>query len=128
MKILIKGLREGLGRLIIFIDWVFSPKRLQRSDSAQNLVNQQTQLLKLYQFYACPFCVKTRRNIKRLNLSIEARNAQQGSPYREELLARGGVVQVPCLQITQNDKITWLYESSEIITYLEQRFGVSNQP
>lgn len=123
MKILIKATREGLGRLIIFIDWVFSPKRLRRHTTKQTEVNQQTQLLKLYQFYACPFCVKTRRNIKRLNLHIEVRNAPQGSKYRDELLAEGGAIQVPCLQITENDKVTWLYESSAIITYLERRFG-----
>lgn len=125
MKILVKGMREGLGRLIIFVDWVFSPKRLRRSQSAQRQVDQQVQSLKLYQFYACPFCIKARRNIKRLNLPIKTRNASQGSRYRDELLAKGGVVQVPCLQITQGDNITWLYESSEIIAYLEQRFGQS---
>ena len=122
MKILLKAMREGLGRLIVLIDWVFSPKKLKRSEKEQAEVNQQVESLKLYQFYACPFCIKTRRNIKRLNLPIETRNAQSGQ-YRAELLAGGGEVKVPCLRIKEQDKITWMYESSDIIKYLNERFG-----
>lgn len=122
MKILLKAMREGLGRLIVLIDWVFSPKKLKRSEKEQAEVNQQVESLKLYQFYACPFCIKTRRNIKRLNLPIETRNAQSGQ-YRAELLAGGGEVKVPCLRIKEQDKITWMYESSDIIKYLDERFG-----
>jgi len=40
-----------------------------------------------------------------------------------ELLSEGGKIQVPCLKITENDKITWMYETAEIATYLEKRFG-----
>lgn len=122
MKILLKAMREGLGRLIVLIDWIFSPKKLKRSEKEQAEVNQQVESLKLYQFYACPFCIKTRRNIKRLNLPIETRNAQSGQ-YRAELLAGGGEVKVPCLRIKEQDKITWMYESSDIIKYLDERFG-----
>ena len=122
MKILLKAMREGLGRLIVFFDWVFSPKKLKRSEKEQADVNQQVQSLKLYQFYACPFCIKTRRNMKRLNLPIETRNAQSGQ-YRAELLAGGGEVKVPCLRIKEQGKSTWMYESSDIIQYLDERFG-----
>lgn len=122
MKILLKAMREGLGRLIVFFDWVFSPKKLKRGEKEQADVNQQAQSLKLYQFYACPFCIKTRRNMKRLNLPIETRNAQSGQ-YRAELLAGGGEVKVPCLRIKEQGKITWMYESSDIIQYLDERFG-----
>ncbi len=122
MKIILKALREGLGRVIVFFDWVFSPKKMKRSEQVQSSVDKETKSLKLYQFYACPFCIKTRRAIKRLNLKIETRNAQSGQ-YRAELLAGGGEVKVPCLRIQQSDKVTWMYESSDIIAYLEQRFG-----
>ena len=119
---MLKGLREGLGRLIILIDWIFSPSRLKRTDDAQADVNQKTATLKLYQFYACPFCIKTRRAIKRLNLKIETRNAQAGE-FREELELMGGKVKVPCLKIEGEDEISWVYESDAIINYLEKHFA-----
>ena len=122
MRLVLKGLREGLGRLIILIDWIFSPSRLKRTDDAQADVNQKTATLKLYQFYACPFCIKTRRAIKRLNLKIETRNAQAGE-FREELGLMGGKVKVPCLKIEGEDEISWVYESDAIINYLEKHFA-----
>ena len=122
MKWIIKGVREGLGRLIILIDFIFSPKKQQRTESDQEKINEEVKSMKLYQFYACPFCIKTRRAIKRLNLPIETRNAQSGQ-YRAELLAGGGEVKVPCLKIESNEGVQWMYESADIIQYLEKRFS-----
>ena len=122
MKWIIKGVREGLGRLIILIDFVFSPKKQQRTESDQEKINEEVKSIKLYQFYACPFCIKTRRTIKRLNLPIETRNAQSGQ-YRAELLAGGGEVKVPCLKIESDEGVQWMYESADIIQYLEKRFS-----
>jgi glutaredoxin len=122
MKWIIKGVREGLGRLIILIDFIFSPKKQQRTESDQEKINEEVKSIKLYQFYACPFCIKTRRTIKRLNLPIETRNAQSGQ-YRAELLAGGGEVKVPCLKIESEEGVQWMYESTDIIQYLEKRFS-----
>jgi glutaredoxin len=122
MKWIIKGVREGLGRLIILIDFIFSPKKQQRTESDQEKINEEVKSIKLYQFYACPFCIKTRRAIKRLNLPIEMRNAQSGQ-YRAELLAGGGEVKVPCLKIESDEGVQWMYESADIIQYLEKRFS-----
>ena len=122
MKWIIKGVREGLGRLIILIDFIFSPKKQQRTESDQEKINEEVKSIKLYQFYACPFCIKTRRAIKRLNLPIETRNAQSGQ-YRAELLAGGGEVKVPCLKIESDEGVQWMYESGDIIQYLEKRFS-----
>lgn len=118
MKLLVKGLREGAGRLIIFGDFIFSPKRVQRDEQSQKEIDEKCKDLILYQFYACPFCVKTRREMKKLNLTISARSVSEGSPYREELLTEGGKIQVPCLRIKKDDKTEWLYESNDIIKYL----------
>lgn len=123
MKLLLKLLREGLGRLIVFIDWISRPRRQQRSNDAQAQVMRDIQGLSLYQLYACPFCIKTRRAMHRLNLPIETRSVAQGSPYREELASEGGAVKAPCLRIEEGDKVRWMYESGDIISYLEQRFA-----
>jgi glutathione S-transferase len=58
----------------------------------------------------------------KLNLPIVKRDASQGSTFREELLQGGGKIQTPCLRIEKDGAIEWLYESSEIISYLEKRF------
>ena len=123
MKLLLKLLREGLGRIIAFISWVTRPSKLKRTPEAQARVENELKNFALYQFFACPFCIKTRRALHRLNLPIELRNAQPGSPYRDELEQGGGRVKVPCLRIDENGTTTWMYESSDIIQYLEQRFA-----
>ncbi|MDC3315279.1 glutathione S-transferase N-terminal domain-containing protein [Candidatus Thioglobus sp.] len=121
MKLFLKLLREGSGRLLIFIDWVFRPSIIKRSYEDQLQVDQKTESLKLYEFYACPFCIKTRRAIKRLNLKVETRNAQKGD-YRKELESSGGKIQVPCLKIDYAGEVNWLYESNDIIKYLDKHF------
>ena len=121
MRLILKIIREGLGRILIFLDWLIKPSIIKRSSEDQLLVDQKTEALKLYEFYACPFCVKTRRAIKRLNLKVETRNAQKGD-YRTELESSGGKIQVPCLKISNAGEISWLYESNDIIRYLDKHF------
>jgi len=66
----------------------------------------------------------SRRVIRGLNIKIVTRDAQtRGGKYREELLKEAGKVQVPCLKITDNGKVTWMFESADIKTYLEKEFG-----
>ena len=122
MRMILKLLREGSGRVLILIDWLFKPTIVKRSFQEQAKVDEETKNLKLYQFYACPFCVKTRRAIKRLNLKIETRNAQVGGQYREELELGGGKIKVPCLKVEGSGEAIWTYESNDIIKYLDERF------
>lgn len=123
-RIFIKGLREGLGRMVVFANFVSRPKPIQRDSKEQSKVDQEAATLALYQFYACPFCVKTRRTIHQLNLPIALRDAQSGA-YREELERDGGKIKVPCLRIEEAQSTRWLYESNEIIAYLKQRFAAA---
>lgn len=120
---LVKLVREGLGRIIVFISWLTRPTPMQRAPAEQAKVDEAAKRLSLYQFYACPFCVKTRRALRRLNLNVELRDAQNDVARRSELEKQGGKIQVPCLRIDEGDEPTWLFESSEIIAYLENRFG-----
>ncbi|BFM21066.1 glutathione S-transferase N-terminal domain-containing protein [Gilvimarinus japonicus] len=123
MKLLIKLVREGLGSIIAFVSWLTRPAKLKRTPEAQTKVENELKNFALYQFFACPFCIKTRRALHRLNLPIELRNAQAGSPHRQALEQGGGRIKVPCLRIDENGTNTWMYESGDIIQYLEQRFG-----
>ncbi|HEY9201524.1 MAG TPA: glutathione S-transferase N-terminal domain-containing protein [Gammaproteobacteria bacterium] len=124
----LKLLREGLGRLVILISFFIPLSNKQKRDAQQQAcADRATQSLSLYQFYACPFCLKARRAIKRLNLKIETRDAQK-NPGRSELNAGGGQIKVPCLRIDEAGETRWLYESDDIIAYLEKRFGENSSP
>ena len=122
MRFFLRLLREGSGRILILIDWLFKPSVVKRTDEEQLKIDLETKTLKLYQFYACPFCVKTRRAIKRLNLKVETRNAQAAGEFRKELELSGGKIKVPCLKVEVAGEASWIYESNDIIKYLDERF------
>lgn len=122
MKLLINLIRNLLGGFIAVIDFITRGTKLKRTSQAQQQVETELEKISLYQFFACPFCIKTRRAMYKLNLPIVKRNASQGSPYRDELLQGGGRIQTPCLRIEKDDAVEWLYDSSEIIRYLKKRF------
>jgi len=121
---LLKITRNALGYSIAALDLISRGKGQQRPAAEQADVDAQTASMALYQFTACPFCIKTRRAIHRLGLTIEKRNAMNNASARRELEQQGGKIKVPCLRITQPGKDDiWMYESGDIIAYLQQRFG-----
>ncbi len=122
---LLKLVREGLGRTIAFVDHITRPTPMQRTPEAQQQVEQALDGLALYQYFACPFCIKTRRALHRLNLPVELRDAQHDPVHRGTLEREGGRIQVPCLRIDSAEGTQWLFESDEIIRYLEGRFGAT---
>ena len=105
MGIIFKPIRWILGQIIIFIDWITRPKPMQRSVDAQTKIDQQTKKMALYHFKMCPFCVKTRRQIHRLALNIEDRDARNDPQWNKELVSDGGKYQVPCLKITDRKSV-----------------------
>lgn len=120
---MIRFLRRALGQLILMLDWLTRPRPMQRSPKAQAEVDQRTRHLALYQFQLCPFCIKVRRAIRRLGLNIETRDALNDPEHRATLLAGGGEIKVPCLAIEEQGKTRWMYESSDIIAWLDKEFG-----
>jgi len=116
-------IRWVLGRIILLVDFLFSPKGVKREAKIQSEYDRETAKLSLYQFAACPFCVKVRWAMQRNALKIETKDAKRNPQYAKELVEGGGSLKVPCLRIEENDgTVTWMYESSDIIDYLEQRF------
>ncbi len=101
-----------------------TPKGIVRQPEAQQLVDRQCKNLALYQFNTCPFCIKVRRELSRLSLPVTLLDAQKTPQHREALLQGGGRVKVPCLKITDKQGgVQWMYESSEIIRYLQEKFA-----
>ena len=118
-------IRLILGRLILLLNWVFTPRSVKRRPDLQAAIDEQTTFLTLYQYRACPFCVKVRRAMKRQGLKIGTQDVKRSESAREALLTGGGDLKVPCLKIQKTPEETqWLYESKDIIGYLESRFGV----
>lgn len=78
-------------------------------------------LLELYDFEGCPYCRKVREVLCELDLDYLVHSVAHGSPRREELKKLGGKVQVPYL-VDLNTQ-TRLYESDDIIDYLNERYG-----
>ncbi len=115
-----KAIRWVLGKIILGLDKLTAPAPMIRAVEEQKKLDEATAQLKLYQFHACPFCVKVRREIRRLNLKIELVDALKDKSAEERLINEGGKRQVPCLYIVNEDKsVTWLYESSAIMIYLQ---------
>lgn len=118
-----KVIRWVLGRIILLLNFLFSPKSIKRSESEQKKITDAMAQIQLYQFDACPFCVKVRRAAKRLNLPLDTKDAKQAQ-WEQALINGGGQRKVPCLRIEGDDgNVEWMYESSDIITYLEKRFA-----
>lgn len=121
-----KVIRWILGKIILLVEALFAPKGVQRLPEAQGRVDQQTARLALYQFKACPFCVRVRFTMRRWRLNIATRDAQNNPQYKKELIEQGGEYMVPCLRIEKEDgTVQWLYESANIISYLTERFAVT---
>ena len=75
--------------------------------------------LSLYHYQSCPYCAVTRKVLDQLGLDVIQRDVLQQPKYRSELMAGGGSTQVPCLRMEdENGKVSWMYESGDIIKYL----------
>ncbi|GIW43351.1 MAG: glutathione S-transferase [Candidatus Binatia bacterium] len=77
--------------------------------------------LQLFNMEGSPYCRKVRETLTELDLEYVVRNVPRGSPQREELARLGGKVQVPFL--VDPNTGTSLYESDEIVAYLEEQYG-----
>lgn len=124
MKYFFRLIRTILGPFLLLAEWINSPKGIVRSAVEQERVDELCKNLALYEFKTCPFCIKVRQEMRRLSLTIAKRDAQNNQEHRSTLLAQGGSSKVPCLQITkENGDVVWMYESKDIIHYLQAQFS-----
>ena len=117
MRLFFKLVRAFLAPFILLFERLSAPRQISAPRSAPELA--------LYQYLTCPFCVKVRRELTRLNLAIELRDAHNDPKWRAELEREGGMQQVPCLKIPDTkakNGYRWMYESDDIIAYLRERY------
>lgn len=124
IRLFFRTLRVILIPAVLLWEKLTTPKGMVRTPQDQQSVDEQTRNLVLYQFKTCPFCIKVRREIARLSLNIELRDAQHDEKNRADLLQGGGSLQVPCLKITDaQGQVQWMYESGDINAHLHKRFA-----
>lgn len=75
--------------------------------------------LELYKFDTCPYCQRVFDAIARLEVPVRLRDIKEDESARRKLLEVGGDEQVPCLFVNGKP----LYESQDIIAFLEKNFG-----
>lgn len=115
-----KLLRIIIGKVLLLLNFLTRPALGKRDKDLQIAVEKELENYSLYQFDACPFCIKVRRVMRKLNLPIELRNANTDKDLKAELLSKGGSSKVPCLRIGDE----WMYESNDIIKHLEKKFPI----
>lgn len=123
-RLFFKTLRIVIGPLMLLWEFVTTPKGVVRAPDVQHQIDAECLSLALYQFKTCPFCLKVRREMRRLSLNIALLDAQRDGPVRADLIRNGGKAVVPCLKITDaQGNSEWMYESAQIIQYLNTRFA-----
>lgn len=119
-----RTLRVLLGPVMLLKEALTRPQGVVRTSAEQASVDAACRGLALYQYKTCPFCIKTRQEMRRLSLDIAKVDAQHAGPARTELLQGGGQTKVPCLKITDAaGSSRWLYDSEKIMAYLRSRFA-----
>lgn len=78
----------------------------------------------LYYFSTCPYCIFVRLALWWLGLKVPLKDTVFNQQNNSDLIAGGGMSQVPCLRIeSQNGDVRWMYESVDIVRYLKSEFA-----
>ena len=75
----------------------------------------------LFKTDICGFCHRVRHYLDQAGWDIELRDTLLDPAARQELIEGGGRATVPCLRIDHGDRVSWLYESRDIVDYLQAR-------
>ena len=117
---LLEPIRWIVGQGVLAYEKMTAPEPPELTPDQQAMLDAQTTGIALYEFPACPFCMKVRKEMRRNGLNIERRDARRNPSWGDELRSEGGKYQTPCLKITNSDgNVHWLYESNDIIDWLD---------
>ena len=75
-----------------------------------------------YQLFSsdiCGFCARVRHFLQQRSIDMVVRDTLRDPAAFKELLQGGGRGTVPCLRIERGGEVEWMYESMDIISYLD---------
>ena len=76
----------------------------------------------LYQYDTCPFCARVRYFLDARRIELPMKDTLRDPAAFRELVMDGGRATVPCLRIENEvGDVHWLYESEDIVDYLDAR-------
>jgi glutaredoxin len=78
-------------------------------------------MLLLYTSPICPYCKQVEAYLEEAGVAYEERNIAANETYRNELIKKGGLLQVPFLVDTDAD--VHMYESADIVAYIKKTYG-----
>ena len=96
-------IRFILGRIILFLDWLTSPRPNKISRTELDAIHNKVKNMTIYEFRACPFCVRVRRFMKKNNINITQRMLEE--VFLTEFIDGGGKLQVPCLKTGDSNNL-----------------------
>ena len=73
----------------------------------------------LYYYDSCPFCVRVLRTLNTIDIAVECRDILSDSRHRSDLHKATGRTTVPCLRIENGSESQWMFESMDIIRFLQ---------
>jgi len=77
-------------------------------------------MLTIYVKTGCPYCAMVEKKVDDLGLTVDYKNIGDDA-VAAELIEKGGKRQVPYL--IDGDKNASMYESSDIVDYLDENYG-----
>ena len=77
----------------------------------------------LYKYDTCPFCRRVMRFLDDADIPVTMRDIHHERGAMQELMRGGGRTMVPCLRIDRDTGTEWMYESLDIIAYLQSRMA-----
>lgn len=82
-------------------------------------------MLTLYYKPTCPFCQRVLGEAEAMGVSFDLKDISSDDVLAQELIDKGGKRQVPFL--VDNERGESLYESSDIIDYLNEHYSNGDQ-
>ncbi len=73
----------------------------------------------LYYFPSCPYCQYVLHALENLPIKVTLKNIMENFDFRNELMLGGGKTQVPCLRVLDDASEEWMYESRDIVEFLQ---------
>ena len=77
----------------------------------------------LYMYRGCPFCSRVQAFLAQRGIDMPLKDILADRDAYLELVQGGGRQTVPCLRIEGPEGVRWMYESADIMRYLDAQYA-----